>query len=45
MNFIAAARCKVTECAKPALRQTAECKVVQAQQRLMEEKRNPTLAN
>ncbi|MEJ8853924.1 hypothetical protein WKW79_05060 [Variovorax robiniae] len=45
MNFIASARCKVAECAKPALRQTAECRVVQAQQRLMEEKRNPTLSN
>jgi len=45
MNFIAASRCKVAECEKPEWRQATECRAVQAQQRLMEEKRNPTLIN
>jgi hypothetical protein len=45
LNFFAAARCRASECAKPALRQSAECRPVLAQERLMEEKRNPSLLN
>jgi hypothetical protein len=42
LGFFAKSRCMVNECEKAAYRQMAECKSVQAQQRLMEEKRNPT---
>ena len=45
LNFIAASRCRVDQCEQAANRQRKECQPVLAQQRLIEEKRNPTLAN
>ncbi|MDQ7974680.1 MAG: hypothetical protein REJ24_19030, partial [Rhodocyclaceae bacterium] len=44
-NFIARAQCLAAECAKPAQRSHPQCEAVRQQQRLEEEKRNPTLAN
>jgi hypothetical protein len=45
LGFLAASRCKVDQCTRSANRQRAECRPVLAQLRLMEEKRNPNLAN
>ncbi|HSV61643.1 MAG TPA: zinc ribbon domain-containing protein [Variovorax sp.] len=45
LGFVAASRCKVEQCTKSANRRRAECQPVLAHQRLMEEKRNPTLSN
>lgn len=45
LNFIAASRCRVDQCEQAANRQRKECQPVLAQQRVIEEKRNPTLAN
>lgn len=44
-NFIARAQCLAAECAKPDQRSHPQCEAVRQQQRLEEEKRNPTLAN
>lgn len=45
LGFISSSRCKVDVCETAANRQRRECQPVLAQQRQMEEKRNPTLAN
>ena len=45
LGFIAGSRCKVDLCTQAANRQRKECRAVLAQQRQMEEKRNPTMAN
>jgi len=45
LGFIANSRCKVDLCSQAASRQRKECEPVLAQQRLMEEKRNPTMLN
>jgi hypothetical protein len=45
LGFIAASRCKVEQCSKPAYHARPECRPVLDQLRLMEEKRNPTMAN
>lgn len=45
LGFISASRCKVEVCESGAHHQRKECQPVLAQQRLMEEKRNPTMAN
>ncbi len=44
-NFIAKAQCMASQCLKPEYRSHAQCDAVRRQQRLEEEKRNPTLAN
>lgn len=43
-NFIATARCLVVQCAKPEFSAHARCDAVRKQQRIDEEKRNPTNA-
>ena len=43
-NFIAAAQCLVVQCAKPEFGAHARCDEVRKQQRIDEEKRNPTNA-
>lgn len=45
MGFISSSRCKVDVCETGANRQRKECQPILAQQRVMEEKRNPTLSN
>lgn len=45
LGFLARPRCLATQCAKSETRGHPVCQAVVAQQRLMEEKRNPTLAN
>jgi len=45
LGFLARSRCMATQCAKSEARGHPACQAVVAQQRLMEEKRNPTLAN
>jgi len=45
LGFISASRCKVDVCKAGANQQRKECGPVLAQQRVMEEKRNPTLVN
>ena len=45
LGFIARSQCMVAQCAKGEYRVQPACQAVVAQQRLMEEKRNPTLAN
>ncbi|SFP78204.1 zinc ribbon domain-containing protein [Variovorax sp. 770b2] len=44
-NFIAKAQCMATQCLKPEFKAHAQCEAVRRQQRLEEEKRNPTLVN
>lgn len=44
-NFFASASCMAAQCAKPVHRQHPECEAVRRQQRLMDEKRNPTMLN
>ena len=44
-NFIAKAQCMAAQCAKPEYKPHAQCEAVRRQQRLEEEKRNPTLIN
>jgi hypothetical protein len=44
-NFIAMAQCMASQCAKAEFKATAQCEAVRAQQRLEEQKRNPTLIN
>ena len=43
-NFIARAQCLATQCARPELASHPQCEAVRQQQRLEEEKRNPTMA-
>jgi hypothetical protein len=43
-NFIATAQCLVVQCAKPEFSAHARCGAVRRQQRIDEEKRNPTNA-
>ncbi|MDM0113438.1 hypothetical protein QTI66_14865 [Variovorax sp. J22R133] len=45
LTFISASRCKVEQCSKPQFRARAECGPVLAQQRLIEQKRNPSMFN
>jgi hypothetical protein len=45
LGFFAAARCMAAQCATPAHASHPKCEAVRRQQRLMEDKRNPTLAN
>ena len=45
LGFIARSQCMAAQCAKSAYRAQPACRAVIAQQQLMEEKRNPTLAN
>ncbi|MGR4868537.1 hypothetical protein ACIPRI_06675 [Variovorax sp. LARHSF232] len=45
LNFIAKAQCMAAQCARPDVTGHAQCEAVRRQQRLEEEKRNPTLAN
>lgn len=45
LGFFAKGNCMAAQCAQPAHRQHPNCEAVRQQQRLMEEKRNPTLAN
>jgi len=45
LNFIAKAQCMAAQCARPELAAHAQCEAVRRQQRLEEEKRNPTMAN
>jgi len=45
LGFIARSQCMAAQCAKGEHRAQPACQAVVAQQRLMEEKRNPTLAN
>ncbi|MEJ8845324.1 hypothetical protein [Variovorax rhizosphaerae] len=45
LNFIAKALCMADQCAKAEFKATAQCEAVRAQQRIEEEKRNPTLAH
>lgn len=45
LNFIARAQCMAAQCARPELAVHAQCEAVRRQQRLEEEKRNPTMAN
>lgn len=42
MNFIAAARCMAAQCLKPEVQAHTQCDAVHRQQRLEDEKRNPT---
>ncbi|MBJ2155990.1 zinc ribbon domain-containing protein [Variovorax sp. IB41] len=44
-NFIAKAQCMAAQCVKPEFKAHAQCEAVRRQQRLEEEKRNPTLIN
>lgn len=44
-NFIARAQCMAAQCLKPEFKPHAQCEAVRRQQRLEEEKRNPTLIN
>lgn len=44
-NFIAKAQCMAAQCLKPEFKAHAQCEAVRRQQRLEEEKRNPTLVN
>jgi hypothetical protein len=44
-NFIAKAQCMAAQCLKPEFKAHAQCEAVRRQQRLEEEKRNPTLMN
>lgn len=44
-NFIAKAQCMAAQCLKPEYKAHAQCEAVRRQQRLEEEKRNPTLIN
>ncbi|MDM0055087.1 zinc ribbon domain-containing protein [Variovorax fucosicus] len=44
-NFVALAQCMASQCAKAEFKATAQCDAVRAQQRLEEEKRNPSLLN
>lgn len=44
-NFIAKAQCMATQCLKAEFKAHAQCEAVRRQQRLEEEKRNPTLIN
>ena len=44
-NFIAQAQCMATQCLKPEFKAHAQCEAVRRQQRVEEEKRNPTLIN
>lgn len=45
LGFLARSRCMVAQCAKAEHRAAPACEPVWAQQRLMEEKRNPIMAN
>ncbi len=45
LNFIAKAQCMAAQCARPDVAGHAQCEAVRRQQRLEEEKRNPTMAN
>nr|WP_307703674.1 hypothetical protein [Variovorax paradoxus] len=44
-NFIAKAQCMAAQCLKPEFKTHAQCEAVRRQQRIEEEKRNPTLVN
>ena len=44
-NFIAKAQCMAAQCLKPEYKAHAQCEAVRRQQRIDEEKRNPTLLN
>jgi hypothetical protein len=44
-NFIAKAQCMAAQCLKPEYKAHGQCEAVRRQQRLEEEKRNPTLLN
>ena len=44
-NFIARAQCMADQCARPEVASHPQCDAVRRQQRLEEEKRNPTMAN
>lgn len=44
-NFIAKAQCMAAQCVKPEYRSHAQCEAVRRQQRIEEEKRNPSLLN
>jgi hypothetical protein len=44
-NFIAKAQCMAAQCLKPEYKAHGQCEAVRRQQRLEEEKRNPTLMN
>ncbi|WP_235505194.1 hypothetical protein [Variovorax sp. Root318D1] len=44
-NFIAKAQCMAAQCLKPEFKPHAQCETVRRQQRIDEEKRNPTLIN
>ncbi|MFM9923875.1 zinc ribbon domain-containing protein [Variovorax sp. H27-G14] len=44
-NFIAKAQCMASQCLKAEFKSHAQCDAVRRQQRLEEEKRNPTLVN
>jgi hypothetical protein len=44
-NFIAKAQCMATQCLRPEFKAHAQCEAVRRQQRIEEEKRNPTLVN
>ncbi len=44
-NFIAKAQCMAAQCLKPEFKAHAQCEAVRRQQRLEEEKRNPSLIN
>ncbi|MBS0453067.1 MAG: hypothetical protein JSS14_17360 [Proteobacteria bacterium] len=43
-NFIARAQCMADQCARPELARHPQCEAVRQQQRIEEEKRNPTMA-
>ncbi|WP_409051337.1 hypothetical protein [Variovorax sp. GrIS 2.14] len=44
-NFIAMAQCMVNQCAKAEFKSHPQCDAVRKQQRIDEEKRNPSMAN
>ncbi|MGJ7527163.1 zinc-ribbon domain-containing protein [Variovorax sp. GB1P17] len=44
-NFIAKAQCMAAQCLKPEYKAHAQCEAVRRQQRIEEEKRNPSLIN
>jgi len=44
-NFIAKAQCMAAQCVKPEYKSHAQCEAVRRQQRIDEEKRNPSLLN
>jgi len=44
-NFIAMALCMAEQCGKAEFKATAQCEAVRAQQRIEDEKRNPSLIN